>query len=90
MRTLRIVPSWLKLQYPITTYARDAQAGYWWDITTSGLTTKERALAVSLRWRWLALMDQDESFAGLIPNAGIRNYTYAQIRSSKRNQSERS
>ena len=80
MRTVRLVPSWLTLEYPITKYAQDAMTGYWWDITKSGLTTPERAMAVSLRWRWLALNSQSENFAGMIPNEGIRNYTIDQVR----------
>ena len=83
MKTPQIVPSWLKLKYPVSKYAQDAQRGYWWDITASGLTAKERALAVSLRWRWHALMNQDENFAGLIPDQRIRQATIRQIKSNR-------
>ena len=83
MKTLRIVPSWLRLKYPVSKYAQDANAGNWWNITKSSLTTPERAIAVSLRWRWHALNHQSERFAGMIPDEGIRNYTIDQIRSAK-------
>lgn len=83
MRTHQLVPTWLKLQYPVSKYAQNAIAGNWLNITTSSLTTKERAMAVSLRWRWLALMNQNESFAEMIPSDGIRNYTLDQIKNTK-------
>ena len=89
METLRIVPSWLKLRYPITKYAQDANAGNWWNITASELTTPERAMAVSLRWRWLALNSQSERMAGLIPDEGVRVYTINQIKRAKYRKTDR-
>ena len=85
MKTPQLVPSWLTLEYPITKYAQDANAGIWWDITKSDLTTPERALAASLRWRWHALNHQSEKKAGMIPNEGIRNYTIDQVRRASTN-----
>ena len=89
MKTPQLVPSWLKLQYPITRYVKDANAGIWWDITTSSLTTEERAMAVSLRWRWHALNSQSERMAGLIPDEGIRVYTINQIKRAKYRKTDR-
>lgn len=83
MKMPQLVPSWLKLQYPLTEYVQDAYRGYWWDITASELTTGERAMAVSLWWRWQALNNQNERFAGLIPDKRIRVYTINQIKRAK-------
>ncbi len=69
--SIELVPTWLKLKYPLTKYVKAANAGHWSNITQSQLTTPQRTLTVSLRSRWHALAQQSKNFAELIPDPQI-------------------
>lgn len=80
---LKLVPSWLKLSRIMIDYAYDALLGSWWSLPHSNLDVDSKTLAVSLRWRHIALSKRCRDAAEMIIDERLRNQTFSDIAAMK-------
>lgn len=80
LSVLRPVPHFVKLTALLCDYVYDGLQGDWWVIPRSPLDSEERQIAVSLRWRHLALINKNRDYAGLIIDNNLRSHTLKQLK----------